>query len=169
MTKQTIFSIAIIIVVAVALFFGIRALNSIPKTAPLDSGRMMGKLPAGSAIPPKTSDIVGQTWVWERNIVGGDGVVPVAKPGKFSITFGADGNVAGTTDCNGFGGEYKMGSDGMISFGPFMSTLMYCEGSQEQDFTSSLAQATRMTTDVDGNLVLILGDTSNVMVFSKKQ
>lgn len=168
MTKQTIFSIVIIIVVAVAIFFGVRALNNAPETMPTDSGRMMGKLPADSTPPPQTSDIVGQTWVWERNIIGGDGVVPVAKPGKFSITFGTDGNVSGTTDCNGFGGEYKIGSDGIISFGPFMSTLMYCEGSQETDFTSSLAQATRMTTDADGNLVLILGDTSNVMVFSKK-
>lgn len=171
MTKQTIFSIAIIIIVAVAIFFGMRALKNAPETlgtAPTDSGRMMGKLPAGSTPPPQTSDIVGQTWMWERNIIGGDGVVPVAKPGKFSITFGADGRLSGATDCNGFGGEYKIGSDGIISFGPFMSTLMYCEGSQEQDFTSSLAQATRMTTDADGNLVLILGDTSNVMVFSKK-
>ncbi len=132
------------------------------------SGRVMGKLPAGSPLPPKTSDIVGQTWVWEKNIIGGDGVVPVTKPGKFSITFGKDGRVSGTTDCNGFGGEYTIGSDGIISFGPFMSTLMYCEGSQETDFTSSLAQATRMTMDADGNLTFILGDTSNVMVLSKK-
>ncbi len=168
MTKQTIFSISTIIIVAVALFFGIRALNSIPKTAPVDSGRMMGKLPADSTPPPQASDIVGQTWVWERNIIGGDGVVPVAKPGKFTITFGTDGKVSGTTDCNGFGGDYAIGSDGVISFGSFMSTLMYCEDSQEQDFTSSLAQASRMTTDIDGNLVMILGGTSNVMVFSKK-
>lgn len=168
MTKQTISSIAIIIIVAVAIFFGIRALNNAPATSPLDSGRMMGKLPAGSTPPPQLADVVGQTWVWERNIIGGDGMVPVAKPGEFSITFGTDGKVSGATDCNGFGGEYTMGSDGVISFGQFVSTLKYCEGSQETDFTTSLAQATRMTTDADGNLVLILGETSNVMVFSKK-
>ncbi len=129
---------------------------------------MMGKLPAGSPVPPKTSDVVGQTWVWKHNVIGGDAISSPNRPEKFSVTFGADGKISGTTDCNGFGGDYKMGSDGVISFGPFMSTQMYCEGSQEKDFTDSLSQATRMATDADGNLVLILGETSNTMVLGKK-
>lgn len=172
MTKQTIISFLIIIVVAVALFFGIRAINTnqgVPPTdSGIDSGRMMGKLPAGSQVPPKTSDVVGQTWVWKHSIIGGDAISAPNHPEKFTVTFGTDGKVSGTTDCNSFGGEYQMGSDGIISFGPFSSTLMFCEGSQEADFTGSLAQATRMTTDVDGNLVMILGETSNVMVLGKK-
>lgn len=171
MTKQTLISISIIIIVAVALFFGIRALNNAPQAEPampIDSGRMMGKLPAGSTPPPQTSDIVGQTWVWKHNIIGGDAISTPNHPEKFTVTFGTDGKISGTTDCNSFGGEYKLASDGIISFGPFMSTLMYCEGAQEQDFTSSLAQASRITTDIDGNLVMILGDTSNVMVLSKR-
>lgn len=173
MTKQTIFSLLIIIIVAVAMFF---LLRNTPRNTVHDTGNViggmqtpaqMGKLPAGSTPPPQTSELVG-TWGWKHNIVGGDALVPPNKPGVFAITFTADGKISGTTDCNGFGGEYKLGSDGVISFGPFMSTQMYCEGSQESDFTTSLAQTTRITKDAAGNLVMILGETSNVMVFSKK-
>ncbi len=178
MNKQTTISFAIIIIVAIALFFGIRALNTAPQgqvpnsditaTMPTDSDRMMGKMPADTNPPIPSSELAGTTWVWKHNIIGGDAIATPKNPEKFSITFGADGNVSGTTDCNGFGGEYKLASEGIVSFGPFMSTMMYCEGSQEADFTGSLAQATRLTKDTEGNLVVVLGGTSNVMVFEKK-
>jgi heat shock protein HslJ len=175
MTKQTIFSFSIIIIVAVALFFGIRAMNNAPYdqapypdtvgTMPADSDIILGNPSATNNPPTQPAEIVGKTWGWKHNIIGGDAVVAPNNPEKFTVTFGADGTISGTTDCNGFGGDYTLMSDGTIAFGPFMSTLMYCDGSQEADFTQSLVQATRLTIDAEGNLVVVLGNTSNVMVF----
>lgn len=173
MTQKTITSF-IIIILAIAAIIALNYFSrnaSLPNPLTPSPDRVMqpyGKLPGDSAPAPTAEELVGTTWVWKQLIIGGDGVVAPNAPEKFTITFGADGSVSGTTDCNGFGGTYTLGSDGIISFGSFMSTLMYCEGSQESQFTSELAQATRLTTDPEGNLVMTLGETSNVLVFTKK-
>lgn len=163
MSKQTIISIITLVVAAVAIGLIIKFVPA-PANNP---GQPMGKLPGGSAPAVQSSDLVG-TWVWKHIIVGGDAIAEPMKPGVFTITFTADGKVSGTTDCNSFGGQYTLGSDGVITFGPFASTLMFCEGSQEPDFMAALAQTNRLTTDTDGNLIFVLGDTSNVLVFARQ-
>lgn len=167
MTKQTIISIIIILLAGVGVFYVLQYQPS----SDLSSDRVMqpyGKLPANTQPAPSADEIVGTTWVWSYLLVGGDGMVAPNQPGKFTLTFGTDGRAFGTTDCNSFNGSYTLGSDGIISFGPFASTMMYCEGSQESAFTSELAQASRLSTDSEGNLVMTLGETSNILVFAKQ-
>ncbi len=76
--------------------------------------------------------ITEKTWVWESATQDGETIQP-KKPDAFSLTFTADGTVQGTTDCNGFGGDYK-NSDDEITLGALRMTLMFCENSEESLF-----------------------------------
>lgn len=55
----------------------------------------------------------------------------------FTLAFGTDGKLSGTTDCNNFSGGYTF-EDGMLTLGTVAQTLMFCEGSQEQEFITAL-------------------------------
>lgn len=113
---------------------------------------------AGSA----SADIVGE---W-RLVSFGPASSPRPAAGETSITFGADGQLAGNVGCNSFGGEYTV--SGMnIKFGPLMSTLMACMdtiGDQESAvfavFTNtapfSLTGDTLTITSADGSMVVVL-------------
>ncbi len=78
------------------------------------------------------TSFIGTKWIWKKATIAGD-LVTVEKPDEFSVTFTADGQVVGDTDCNGFGGSYTRDGDA-LTLGEFMSTLMFCEGSQEDVF-----------------------------------
>ena len=107
--------------------------------------------------------IQNTTWYWEKTHNGtgkeADTENPITpKSSKdFSLTFNADKTVNGTTDCNNFSGTYSI-EDGQITFGPFMSTLMACEDSQEQEFISMIKDSKISMTLVD-DLILENEDT----------
>lgn len=125
-----------------------------------------GKLPAGSQAPGDPKALIG-TWVWNKTTITSGAVLP-NKPGVFAVTFTADGRVSGKTDCNGFGGEYTVGSDGIIKFGPFMSTLMYCEGSQENVFNGDMSKVTRYQLESPTHLMLYFDNGASALHFTKK-
>jgi len=114
------------------------------------------------------SKLSGTTWVWEKTIMNDDTTTVPKKPGVFALDFSADGKVSGTTDCNGFGGSYTLGADNTIAWGPFMSTLMYCDGSQEAVFTKSVSESNSVFFTEEGNLVLLLPYDSGSVIFKKK-
>lgn len=127
-----------------------------------------GKLPAGSDAPGTADEVRASTWVWTK-IVNKDGsVVTPKKPGIFTLKFEQDARVTGKTDCNGFGGTYEIGSDGVIHFGPFMSTLMFCEGSQETEYSNAVYYATSYSINSKGELVLTNKDGGMVYFTAKK-
>jgi copper homeostasis protein (lipoprotein) len=104
----------------------------------------------------------------DKTVFANGTVVTPMKSGAFSINLTQDGRVNGTTDCNGFGGEYQVGSDGIITFGEFMSTQMYCEGSQEGEFNSMITKVKSYSLDLEGNLVMILNNNEGSIFFKKK-
>ncbi len=132
------------------------------------------KLPAGSTPPGNPSLIKGNTFVWQKTVLnasatgsGSSEVVP-NKPGVFTLQFLADGRLVGKTDCNNIAGPYQIGSDGVMTFGPLSSTLMYCEGSQEEVYDNMISNVRRYTVDTSGNLTLVLDANGGVMIFKKK-
>jgi len=133
-------------------------INEVPK----------GKMPAVTTPVANPSVIQANTWVWSKTIMSDDKIITPNKPGVFTLTLKADGNASGKTDCNGFFGDYKVGTDGVISFGPFASTMMYCEGSQEREYTETISKATRYMVDESGNLVLLLPLDSGSILFRKQ-
>lgn len=81
-------------------------------------------------------DLTSFVWKWKETTQGVKTITP-KNPSNFTLTFTDDGNVNGTTDCNNFSGTYFVDTNN-LKFGSFMSTLMFCEGSQEQDFITSI-------------------------------
>ncbi len=86
------------------------------------------------------------------------------KPGLFILSFNDDTRFSAKTDCNNMGGEYKL--DGKsLTFGDMYSTLMYCEGSQESEFSALLGKVTGYKFTEDGKLVLYSEEESELMIF----
>lgn len=137
-------------------------------TSEVSSTPTTPKLSEGSTPPGEPALVKGHTWVWERTEMNDGTVTTPRQAGRYSVMFGNDGRLTGRTSCNGFGGEYQLGSDGVVSFGPFMSTLMYCEGSQENEFVKMVTESDRYLLTSDGKLVLNIKYDSGSVIFRKQ-
>jgi|GEM_PF-1301994 len=111
---------------------------------------------------PATS-LVGKTWMWTHTTYADGHMLTPKTPNRFGLTFGADGHVSITTDCNSMGGAYAVRGSTM-TFSEMISTLMYCEGSQESDFSAMLGQVVSFAIQ-NGELSLSLRGNVGVMVF----
>lgn len=109
--------------------------------------------------------LTSTSWVWQKTVMNDDTTIEPMKSGAFSLTFTADGNVSGTTDCNNFFGAYTL-TDTKIVFGPLASTMMFCENSQESVFTRSLENIDSVFFDTNGNLVLLIKYDSGSILFA---
>ena len=116
----------------------------------------------GEADPSKMT-LGMKTWNWVRTTYNNNTTV-TPKTNKFSLTFKADKTFSATTDCNGVGGEYAV-SGNKITFTKMMSTLMYCEGSQEQDYSKMLSQVQSYMFTSKGELVFSLKTDNGSMIF----
>ncbi len=97
--------------------------------------------------------IQSKTWVWEKYLAT-DGTIAAPRQAEaFTLSFGSQSQISGTTDCNNFGGSYTL-SGSELEFGPFMSTKMYCEGSQETEFLGYLG-AGHLEIVVSGNELIL--------------
>lgn len=91
------------------------------------------------------SKLTDTSWEWVRTdrTTGADTEAPA---GKFVITFGADGTASSATDCNSMSGPYSIDGES-LSFGPMMSTLMFCENSVETYYSGDLEQVSSFVVD----------------------
>jgi heat shock protein HslJ len=105
------------------------------------------------------------TWKWVEN--EGESTFTPNQKDAFTLTFEVDGGVSGTTDCNSFSGAYDVVADGSLSFGPQASTKMFCDGSQETEFSESLRRVTSYAVSGE-TLVLVIADGETRMVFEPK-
>lgn len=116
-----------------------------------------------------TDDGIIHTWVWTQTVMNDDTVITPQETGAFTLTLEADGSAHGTTDCNSFTGSYELGADDAIAFSPLAMTRMFCEGSQEAEFTDMLTEADHYFMDENGNLVLLLPFDSGSVLFEAQQ
>jgi heat shock protein HslJ len=94
-------------------------------------------------------------WVWV-NVRYDDGHEILPKQANaFTLTFGADGQFSASTDCNRIGGTYSAVDD-QLTFSGIFATEMFCEGSQESDFSAVLTHAARYRFTTRGQLILEL-------------
>lgn len=98
------------------------------------------------------------TWRWIDTVYSDGTTVEPDKADVFTLTFSSEDEFSATTDCNGVGGKYSADNaeSGQIEFTDMVSTLMYCEGSQEADFTDMLESATSYVFTSKGELILTL-------------
>lgn len=111
----------------------------------------------------EVEEFVGIEWMWEILMLSDGSITSPRSPGTFTLTFD-DGRVTGKTDCNGFSGVYTAEAD-RLSFSELVSTLLYCEGSQEDVFTNSIMKVHSYRIDAAGNLLLYLKDEGGSMLF----
>jgi heat shock protein HslJ len=132
-------------------------------------------LPKDSVAPASTSTSTSTKqaeltrtsgWVW-RYTESTDGKQLQAPVGdKFVLTLKKDKTLSSTTDCNSLHGSYTISKDILI-FSSLLSTLMFCENSQESDYVGKLAET--MAYEIKGNyLHLILAKNGGTLVFTAK-
>lgn len=116
-------------------------------------------------IAPNTPTLSSGVWIWGKTVMNDDSIVTPKKAGKFTLTFSDMGVVSGTTDCNGFGGEFTIGENNAITFGDFFHTEMYCEGSQEEIFRNAVLNSDHYLFNDAGHLILNLKYDSGAVHF----
>lgn len=105
-----------------------------------------------------------KTWNWVSTTYNNDTQVKPRDAKKFIVTFKDNGTFSATTDCNGVGGSYAV-TGNKILFDKMMSTMMYCEGSQEGDFTKMLGEVQSYHFTSKGQLVFDLKFDSGSAIF----
>ncbi len=115
------------------------------------------------AVPSKMT-LAMKSWGWVKTMYNNDTTVTPKVANKFAITFKTNKTFSASTDCNGVGGEYAV-SGSKISLTKMISTMMYCDGSQEQDFTKMLSEVQSFSFTSKGELILMLSYDSGSMVF----
>lgn len=86
-----------------------------------------------------------------------------------SINFGSDGQFGGSVGCNTFGAGYQV-SGSQIAFQAVFSTLMFCEGTMDQEtVVLNILSEQSLNFELSGNqLTLTTPDGSSVIVLEKK-
>jgi heat shock protein HslJ len=93
--------------------------------------------------------------------------MPAASDVITSIEF-KDGQMSGNVGCNGFGGEYSVEGDA-ITFGPVMSTMMFCEETAGQESGTLAVFQERATFFLDGDMLTIASaDNNSSIVLERK-
>ncbi len=128
-----------------------------------DSLQMPSVTASSSPDTATTSGGLSGQWLWVETVKGETTIIP-KKAGVFSITF-ADGNITGTTDCNGFSGAYDK-SESTITVGALAMTKMFCEGSQEMEFTQQFIGA--LSVEQKGTTLTLTHNDGTVNRFEAK-
>jgi heat shock protein HslJ len=127
---------------------------------PAEEGVSTGKGGNEEAIP---NTLTGKTWVL-ADVTRADGTSFIPKRADaFTLTFSEDGSVGIGTDCNNMGGQYSV-SGPLLTIQNIFSTMMYCEGSQEGDFSALLGEVTAW--DISAN-TLELSNSAGMRMWFK--
>lgn len=103
-------------------------------------------------------------WEWVKTQMN-DGTITTPKKSKvFTLTFLKDGRVTIGTDCNTMSGSYTLAQK-KLTIDKVISTRMYCEGSQEQNFAGALGQVRSYLFTSKGELILEIKMDSGTMIF----
>lgn len=110
------------------------------------------------------SDITAKEWRWIESLYNNDKTAKPRAEKNFSLKF--DGKkVAIKTDCNNMSGNYIIGADNHLDIKDLISTKMYCEGSQENEFAQMLKEVSGYTFDQQGKLILLFKFDTGSMIF----
>lgn len=113
-------------------YFGTEVIIPGPEFVPEEISPSQPEADATSSPGIDISLLLGDRWYWQN------GEVKLNSPQEFSLNFTDEDSISGTTDCNNFGGNYKIEDNSMI-IENLITTLMACEGSEESVFASLLA------------------------------
>ena len=113
---------------------------------------------------PSVMTLPMKKWEWVKTQMNDGATVIPKKSGVFTLTFDKNGKINIGTDCNNMSGKYTV-SEKNITFSQMISTMMYCDGSQEQDFAKKINEVKSYMFTSKGELVLEIKLDSGTMVF----
>lgn len=122
--------------------------------------------------PDLNYNLVSYEWIWQktekgiRPVTDPNLIVYPKKPGAFVATFSKDGKVHMRTDCNTLNSSYSLDKNKM-TFGSFMSTMMYCEGSQERDFSKTISSGKVFYVGLDNNNSILVLTSDQTILFTR--
>lgn len=90
----------------------------------------------------------------------------VAAEGQFTLHFTATGQVTGQGACNRLMGDYSTTADRSLKIGPLASTRRLCGDNREQEFLTTLDQATHY--EMDGPMLLLLSNGNLTAIFDSQ-
>jgi heat shock protein HslJ len=106
-------------------------------------------------------DLVGVVWVLHEAAIAA--LVDVVPPGAHVTLSFEDGQAHGSAACNSYGGTYRAGDDGSLSFGGFAVTQMACDPpvmTLESAYLEVLAGVTGFEVGSGGDLSLSNGEAT---------
>ncbi|MEN9389601.1 MAG: hypothetical protein RLY61_685 [Candidatus Parcubacteria bacterium] len=139
--------------------------DKVDKTLRLTNQQESDFGPEGVIFYKPKQDLNTTNWYWEGSDYANDTKIEPTDKTKFMLTFKSDGSFESTTDCNSLSGNYYLAGD-ELKFGNMVSTLMFCDGSLEPEYTKDLREI--YTYIIEGTkLYLTLPLDSGTMKFSK--
>lgn len=102
-------------------------------------------------------------WKWQKTVYKDNKEVFPKNKDAFVATFTKAGDATFRTDCNTLNASFETGT-GTITFGPMMSTKMFCEGSQEVEYSEMLSKVEKYIFTSRGELIL-LTENGGSMIF----
>lgn len=113
---------------------------------------------------PSRMTLTMKTWDWISTRYNNDTTVMPKKTKAFTLTFKSDGTFRAMTDCNTMSGKFTV-TGSKILFSNIATTLMYCEGSQESEFSKMLGEVQSYLFTSKGELVFNLKLDSGSFIF----
>ncbi len=113
---------------------------------------------------PSIMTLSMKEWKWVKTLYNDDKEVFPKQKDTFTAMFTKEGGASFTTDCNTMNAQYTA-TGTVLSFGPMMSTKMFCEGSQELEFGAMLGEVDSYLFTGRGELVLLFKNDSGSMIF----
>lgn len=157
--KKTIIYILVALGLLVGGFFALNSYIYNEKQA----DPIVGENLEGEADPSRMTLGMNE-WRWISALYNDGREIKPNKPEAFKLSFKDDGTFSLSTDCNGVGGEYEA-KDGKIIFTQMMSTLMFCEGSQEGEIRKILENVDTYHFTSRGELIFGLKFDSGTVTF----
>ncbi len=106
---------------------------------------------------PSSMSLTMKSWSWQYTALKDDSKIVPKRQGKFTLKFDDSGRVSVGTDCNTAGGKYSaLGKE--LHFDAFVSTEMFCAGSEEGLFVKELQSVFLYDFNDRGELILTLLD-----------
>lgn len=113
---------------------------------------------------PSTMSLTMKKWLWIKTVMNDGKITTPKKVNAFTVTFAKDGTFSLGTDCNTMGGKYTTNGNKIV-FSKMTSTMMYCDGSQEGDFSQAVSNVASFLFTPKGELLLEIKMDSGTMTF----
>ena len=121
-----------------------------------------------SLLRPATTPLAGTAWhLATLAEPGGTDTVLGPDAGRYTLTFGRDGQANGQGDCNRYFGPYTQAVPDRLTFGPIGATRMACPDlSRESAYLAALGRTTRAR--LAGRVLTLTADDGTRLTFTAR-